>query len=369
MKVNEMFIFYHINIDNKSTGGIINFLRGFVEKIEDVKKITYYSLNYGQDYQGYNSIEKVFLRKMNNNANVKTKIPNNLVYIFCLVKKFTFKNFKNDSLIIFNRSDHVLPLLLKRGKKILISHGSSENDKLFYNRQRLKRIYLAISERLAIKYMDAVVLVSIDGLNYYKKKYEKYENKFHYIPTFFDDKKFYNKSSKKEIDCINYLYTGRFVKAKGMYELLEYVKYLNNNNVNFKLTLIGEGELDYIFYNERNVKIVHNLKQEEVCDYLNESDIFLFFSYFEGTPLSLIESLAVGTPAITSNFSEFRNIIIDGYNGFKIDNITENFDVILEKSYIIKNDQQKFKNNCMEFSLDFEINNVMTQWNNLIAEI
>ena len=90
-----------------------------------------------------------------------------------------------------------------------------------------------------------------------------------------------------------------------MYELLQYVKYLNTNKVNFTLTMIGEGELEHIFEGQENVQIVHNLKQEEVCDYLNRNDIFLFFSYMEGMPLSLIESMAVGTAAITSNFSEF----------------------------------------------------------------
>jgi glycosyltransferase involved in cell wall biosynthesis len=369
MKVNNMHIFYHINIDNKSTGGIINFLRGFVEKIQDIEHITYYSLDYGRDYEGYNNIKKIYFKKMNNNANVKTKIPNNLIYILCLIKNFAFKNFEEDSLLLFNRADHVLPLLLKRGKKILIGHGSSENDKIYYKGQWLKRAYITISERLSIKYMDAVVLVSMDGLQYYEQKYKKYSNKFHYIPTFYDDKKFYNKDIVKNNDCINYIYTGRFVKVKGMYELLEYVKYLNSNNINFKLTMIGEGELEYIFEGQKNVQIVHNLKQEEVCDYLNNSDIFLFFSYMEGTPLSLIESMAVGTAAITSNFSEFRNIIKDEYNGFKIDNIMDNFDDILNKSYLIKNNHHKFRDNCIEFSLGFEISKVLKQWNDLIDSI
>ena len=369
MKVKHLHIFYHINIDNKSTGGIINFLRGFVEKIQDVEKITYYSLDYGRDYEGYNNIEKIYFKKMNNNANIKTKIPNNLIYILCLIKNFAFKNFDQDSLLLFNRSDHVLPLILKRGKKILIGHGSSENDKIYYKNQWLKRAYITISEKLAIKAMDAVVLVSMDGLQYYEKKYKKYAYKFHYIPTFYDDKKFYNKGLVKDKECINYIYTGRFVKVKGMYELLEYVKYLNINKVNFKLTMIGEGELEHIFEGQENVKIVHNLKQEEVCDYLNKSDIFLFFSYMEGTPLSLIESMAVGTVAITSDYSEFRNIIEDGYNGFKIPNIMDSFEDILNKSNLIKNNQDKFRDNCIEFSLRFEIVKVIKQWNDLIESI
>ena len=372
VKISKIIFFYHINIDNKSAGGIINFLRGFIHKLsenDNAVKISYCSLNYGQDYEGFDNIEKIVLKDIHNNANKKGIIPNNLTYIISLIKHFAFKKFDEDSLLFFNRADHVVPFIFKGGKKLLIVHGSSKFDKVYYEGKWVKRIYANISENLALKHMDALILVSLDGLEYYKQKYPKYSSKLHYIPTFFDNSKFYNNGKVNKDDCISYIYTGRFVKEKGMYELLEYARFLNNKNINFKMTLIGEGELEAIFKEQKNIVIINTLRQDQLCEYLNNCDIFLLFSHFEGTPLSLIESMATGTPAITSMNGELRNIVNNGETGFKYENVLGSFEEILKNSDQIKKSQEKFRNNCINFCRNYEITKVLNEYKKVFKEL
>lgn len=54
----------------------------------------------------------------------------------------------------------------------------------------------------------------------------------------------------------------------------------------------------------------------DVPDLLNVSDIFIFPSYREGLSVSLMETMASGTPAIVSDIRGNRDLIIDNSNGY-----------------------------------------------------
>lgn len=101
------------------------------------------------------------------------------------------------------------------------------------------------------------------------------------------------------------VHVGNFLEAKNHVFVIEIFKEIYKNNKNFRLLLLGNGELKTDVEN-----IVKKYKLDDVVwfagsvtnvsDYLNGSDIVLMPSINEGLPLTLIEEQANGLKCIVS---------------------------------------------------------------------
>jgi glycosyltransferase involved in cell wall biosynthesis len=59
-------------------------------------------------------------------------------------------------------------------------------------------------------------------------------------------------------------------------------------------------------------------KVEDVRPYLTECRVFVLPSYYEGTPRSVLEAMAMGRPIITTEAPGCRETVIEGANGLKV---------------------------------------------------
>lgn len=59
--------------------------------------------------------------------------------------------------------------------------------------------------------------------------------------------------------------------------------------------------------------------RDEVFRHLSESDVFVFPSFVEGQPFSVIESLAAGVPIVGSDIPTVADMVIDGRHGLLVD--------------------------------------------------
>jgi glycosyltransferase involved in cell wall biosynthesis len=91
------------------------------------------------------------------------------------------------------------------------------------------------------------------------------------------------------------------------------------------LYFIGEGEdyskiLDYISVNSLTGKVILAGKKgpKEIASFLSASDLFIMGSSKEGWSTSLIEAIACGIPACVTNFSSAKDIIVEGQNGYVV---------------------------------------------------
>lgn len=364
--------FYHINLDNQSAGGILNFLRGLITNLEISVPIHYYSLQYKSDLEiDRENFSEIFLKPMSNNPNEKIKLSNNFIYMLELLKLFKYKNFSNDDILIFNRSDHALISLIRRvrGKKVLIIHGTTKYDKFYYKHSIIKRLFSKFSEHFAIKYFDKIIAVSEDALEYYLNLYPKLAYKFQYITTFVDKNIFNKKKIIQHKSKLSFIYYGRFVEEKGLYYLKSFFDYLNEQSIDYEATLIGEGELESIFYPNKKVEIINALPQEEIVDYLHKKTILLMFSEGEGTPLTLLEALSTGTPAICSNVGGMSKVIQNAKNGFLFDNIPNQFSEITKKALEIFENYSYYSNEAVISSKIYSLDEVAIKYKNLINEI
>lgn len=122
-------------------------------------------------------------------------------------------------------------------------------------------------------------------------------------------------------DVFTFLFVGRIVGDKGINELVEAFEKLNAEVPNTRLVLVGffEENLDPVS-SETKEKIASNpniivpgeLSGDELLAYYAAADCFVFPSYREGFPNTVMEAGAMGLPSIVTDINGSREIIING---------------------------------------------------------
>ena len=122
-----------------------------------------------------------------------------------------------------------------------------------------------------------------------------------------------------------FIFVGRLVSDKGIKEMINAFKRLNNEVGLIKLVLVGplESHLDPLHEKtlkeiESNDNIINVGLQYDVRPYFAIADILVFPSYREGFPNVIMEAGAMGLPSIVTNINGCNEIIIDGENGWII---------------------------------------------------
>lgn len=91
---------------------------------------------------------------------------------------------------------------------------------------------------------------------------------------------------------------------------------------NLQFTWIGDGDLrDEL--KSSNIQITGWKTREEVLKILNENDIFILTSLWEGLPISLLEAMYLKKICIVSNCIGNRDVIKNSQNGFVAENKNE----------------------------------------------
>ena len=125
-------------------------------------------------------------------------------------------------------------------------------------------------------------------------------------------------------DKTNFLFIGRLLKEKGIFDFIEAAKIVKQRYPNAKFTVLGRTDAD-------NPGALHANQVQElvatgvidypgqvanVVDWIADSNVFVLPSYREGVPRSTQEAMAVGRAVITTDVPGCRETVIDGKNGF-----------------------------------------------------
>lgn len=134
----------------------------------------------------------------------------------------------------------------------------------------------------------------------------------------------YERSYKMEERPIRIGYAGRLVKKQKRADLFpKLINYLESEEINYELSIAGEGEC--VSQIERFlestslkgiVKLIGRVPKTNMPSFWKQQDIFLNFSEFEGTSLSMLEAMNYAcVPVVTdvSGVSEFVQNDINGY--------------------------------------------------------
>ena len=133
---------------------------------------------------------------------------------------------------------------------------------------------------------------------------------------------------KREFEAkhpLSILYLGRIEKNKGIDYIFEATKLLKADNVPFTLHLAGkeETEGEYIpkFQAELGERFTYHgvVFGERKNDLLKQCDVFLLPSFYEGLPMSLIETMSFGMVPVVTNVGSISSVVTSGENGLFVE--------------------------------------------------
>jgi len=153
------------------------------------------------------------------------------------------------------------------------------------------------------------------------------------IDTSFFDPNLYSKEDNLALrkehgihkDDVVFVFVGRLVKDKGINELVNAFKNIQQKNAQCKLLLVGifENELDPLLpvtikEIENNPNIIYVGWQNDVRPFFAMSDVLAFPSYREGFPNVVMQAASMSLASIVTNINGCNEIIVEEENGFII---------------------------------------------------
>lgn len=118
----------------------------------------------------------------------------------------------------------------------------------------------------------------------------------------------------------HFVFAGRLVRVKGILTLLEAMRHVGGDSV---LNIAGAGELEPEMrqfvetHNLTNVRFVGHLGTDELASLVQRALFTVVPSeWYENYSMTVIESLACGTPVIGANIGGIPEQVRDGWNGY-----------------------------------------------------
>src|SRR5699024_6794917 len=162
--------------------------------------------------------------------------------------------------------------------------------------------------------------------------------------------------SRKEGEGIfTFLFVGRVVREKGIYELIEAVKLLQETGYNnFHLAIVGDGS----DLSDIKKKIKANKLGEIISlygflggDKLNrmylESNWLVLPTYHEGFPYVFIESMRAGLPMITTRSGALTRLVTENVNGLFVE--AKDVNSLYKKMKFVLDEKLNLSDNCYSF--------------------
>lgn len=106
-------------------------------------------------------------------------------------------------------------------------------------------------------------------------------------------------------------------REKNISGIIETITLLKKSGKEFFITIVGGGLADITNYqkqvNENGLKehvyFAGHRSPEEVAELMNDSDVFLLMSHYEGMPVVVLESISCGLPVISTDVGEVKHIV------------------------------------------------------------
>ena len=196
------------------------------------------------------------------------------------------------------------------GIKVRVSHAHTNLDN---TKNIIRKIYVWCMRKTINLFSTDCIACSESAGKYLFGENITSSKKYKLLPNYVDYKKYLNCSDTKSVrqelgikdDDIVVGQIGRFVEAKNHKFLLEVVSEMIILNNKVKLILAGDGELrkDMECYAEE-LGIKENVYflgiRKDIDKILNNLDIFIFPSIYEGLGLVMIEAQSAGIPCLVS---------------------------------------------------------------------
>ncbi len=139
-----------------------------------------------------------------------------------------------------------------------------------------------------------------------------------------DVEKNYVRKYREAKKTIRIGYAARLVKQQKRADLFtELIDIFEKMNIHYQLSIAGEGEC-YSFI-EKKIKnnnlhdkifLLGRIDKSEMTDFWKRQDVYLNFSEYEGTSLSMLEAMSYACVPVVTDVSGVSEFVTDGKNGY-----------------------------------------------------
>ena len=223
----------------------------------------------------------------------------------------------------------------KVGVPVRIAHSHSTTNKKEWKKNLLKQVLRPFSKKYATNYMCCSELAGrwLFGDKAYDEGKVYLLNNAIDLDKFKYDKKIRDKKRKElgiKEDTIVIGHIGRFVAQKNHTFLIDIFNEIHKLNQNSILLLIGQGPLqEEINGKVKELGLDDSVKflgqREDVHEYYNVMDLFLFPSLYEGLGMVMIEAQANGLTCIASTEVPLAASIMQNTYFFSLDDTSLNW--------------------------------------------
>jgi GalNAc-alpha-(1->4)-GalNAc-alpha-(1->3)-diNAcBac-PP-undecaprenol alpha-1,4-N-acetyl-D-galactosaminyltransferase len=169
---------------------------------------------------------------------------------------------------------------------------------------------------------------------------------------------------------------GRFSKEKRIDVLLQAFALLKDRHPDWILMIFGSGPLrdDLVKLGARlglNGRVQFPGLVPNPHQYLKLGDLFVLTSRFEGFPMALVEAMALGLPAVTTEYHEgVREIVDHGKNGLvvTVDDM-ETLVAAMDRLMGDEGERHRFGMEARKIIDRFGLEKVMEKWEKLIRDV
>jgi len=277
-------------------------------------------------------------------------------------------NSNPDVVISFMSRINITTLLAMRWLNIpvIVSERSNpEKSYLGWNWQQLRKFtYL---------FADKIVFQTQRARDYFP---EKLQNKSCVIPNMVVLPAIKKQSLDKFSIERSLIAMGRFVPEKGFDLLLKAFAKLKDNYPEWTLTILGDGKLRPELESLRNElglsdRVYFPGMVNDTYTFLQQADIFIMSSRFEGFPNAICEAMACGLPVISTDCpSGPREIIRDGIDGILVPN--EDVSALAAAiERLISNEQERnsLAAYAPEITERFSVKKIMGMWEEALVQV
>lgn len=304
-----------------NTGGIVNLQSGLQPHCEK-SAITYLHFRTGKK-QGSTFLSNPLIRFID-------QLFSYLYYPFFLRLKKPDVVEINSSLVpgAFKRDfifAKLTKMFLPKAKLVLFNHGWDYDFKTAILKKNKRKLITYFN------YYDDVIVLA----NSFKKELIEElgitSKRIHVITTGINLSDYSEyKISTKVSDELNILFLSRIEKTKGIDELLNSIPKILSTHPKTKFNIAGTGNyLDAVMSNKvynkykSNITLNGYVRGRDKLELFQSQDIFVFPSYKEGCPVSVLEALAVGLPLIYTAVGALPDILENETNGLLIEKKSE----------------------------------------------
>jgi glycosyltransferase involved in cell wall biosynthesis len=172
---------------------------------------------------------------------------------------------------------------------------------------------------------NSTKIITIDNLCYKLVEKQNNKEKALLIPNFVDTKVFYKSSEVcallSHIKDKILVFVGRIEEVKGLELFVQTVIELNRRGQGkWKGVIVGKGSYEsnirkYITFNSVDDFFYFTgaiFDSNELRKIYNRANILMISSYFEGIPMAILESIACGTPVVSTDVGGIKEFVADG---------------------------------------------------------